>query len=967
MTIIPQQLQQRRPQLAQTVAQQRAKTQPGISQPIQPTQEQIQAKEEAEKKKEAQSQLQAIEQRIEKYQELVKKYDERYRTAKTESGAFSADQSRERYKQYVSGLQQAKSYATGEYTLNSVMGYGMDIATSTFERTQPQKITRAVSKVTPTQVQKGSDLDVETQRYQQFGYSKSEAKILAQESLAQGGMSFAPETARGIIQKGVKETTAIAGYDMFGRPQYVSIAPEKLTPTQKVRKEMGLAIEPTTTPKVTPEPKAITPWEGVPKGFKDITATTKGKLLVNEFLENPTTFVQKHGKQAGTKIMRGLGYTSELTETYLTSQQEVPTAIGEQEMFGGRTDLLPFESKGTGVVTDIKFYSDEELLKKYPLGAMEEIIQRQKSLLDVESQSVVSKYINEFKDDFENKVQEEIDLVTNDLQNKMNRGEINPKKAQEEYDKKVNVIIKSNENQFKQKVTDASKGELDVLNKKAENYIKTTSKDIAVRKAIALAPVDFLTGTALTFGLGSIGAAGKFGAGIIGFATLTQTPEIVGGFITNPLVSGISAGSFLLGGGLGAEGLRVVKGRPTITGRVTKSTAEVLKRTKSNIDAMIDDVAAGRQKLYSFSESAQILQTVTRKKKKLGERTALDELTDHLEDLKDVGDQKSINEALGKIAKKMKEKIDALPKDEQARVEADFKRWVRVLQDRGIISVVDVVEIVPTERFRPDIPIRGEVFGREKVTPTTKPGEISLVSLITPSLSKATIKSKVKEKLAERQASFLLTGMKTKQMIKEKAIQRPSVSSASSLLTGMKTAQISKTKQQQIPTFGFGFPTTRNRFEPRKSEPKIKKIVPIVPALFFPEEEKQRKEQAYYGQVKRKGKWTTITPKPATKRAAVDYASEVADKTLAASFRVIKVKKKIKGKEKFVEIERKKLAKATGYWDTHKYKFRTYKIRKGTKQKLPRGGIEKKQFRLDLPGEKKTIQKARGVRGFFGF
>ncbi|HUW43374.1 MAG TPA: hypothetical protein VMV95_00205 [Bacillota bacterium] len=45
-----------------------------------------------------------------------------------------------------------------------------------------------------------STVNQETQRYQDLGYSKSEAKAIAKESIKQGGMSFAPETSERIIK-----------------------------------------------------------------------------------------------------------------------------------------------------------------------------------------------------------------------------------------------------------------------------------------------------------------------------------------------------------------------------------------------------------------------------------------------------------------------------------------------------------------------------------------------------------------------------------------------------------------------------------------------------------------------------------------------------------------------------------------------------------------------------------------------
>jgi len=159
-------------------------------------------------------------------------------------------------------------------------------------------------------------------------------------------------------------------------------------------------------------------------------------------------------------------------------------------------------------------------------------------------------------------------------------------------------------------------------------------------------------------------------------------------------------------------------------------------------------------------------------------------------------------------------------------------------------------------------------------------------------------------------------------------------------------------------------------FPSEKPPEKISKVPPLI-SLPLPERDIKRKVQAYYGYVKvdstkGKPKWKKVTPKKATKRAAVDYASEVVDKSLSARFKVSPVKRKVKGKKKFVMVEKQKLSQPTGYWEQNKKKFRTFKQRKGVRTKIPNQAIELQKYRLDTPGETRMIQREKRVGRFFG-
>jgi len=167
--------------------------------------------------------------------------------------------------------------------------------------------------------------------------------------------------------------------------------------------------------------------------------------------------------------------------------------------------------------------------------------------------------------------------------------------------------------------------------------------------------------------------------------------------------------------------------------------------------------------------------------------------------------------------------------------------------------------------------------------------------------------------------------------------------------------------QQQQQRQGLGYiqglrqvPSLQTQLEQQKQKEKLWLF--MIPQG-VKEEERKRKEQAYIGYAKEKGKWNPVTPL-STKRGAVDRASEYVDDYLSRQFRVQRATKTIQGKKKFVEAESNALFQGNGYWENNKYKFRNFQQRKGIKIGIPNGAIEKTRYALE-DKEQPKIQRAR--------
>lgn len=385
----------------------------------------------------------------------------------------------------------------------------------------------------------------------------------------------------------------------------------------------------------------------------------------------------------------------------IVKRQGVQAATGEQEFFGGTSasQLLPYQSRGTAVTTDIKFLSDKELQKKYPFGATEEIARRTQGKVDVNSLRVINKNIEANKNYYNNQLSDKLDSVAKNIQSKINSGEMTLEEGREELTRKSLPIINKVNQDFKEKVLSDSEPELESITKDAQKYVDAATKNIATEQAVAKFSLNVATGAgiALASSIPFIGPA-------IGTSVLTagaiKTPEVISAFKTNPKATGIELGGYALGGLLTGEGIRYVKEGKTLTGESFRTSKKTINKVIENINKNINDVAEGKLPTLFSAQATQILAEFYRgkKKKKKPSSDTIQEITDVLEDLKEKADKgdsaaaQKMNQLMQEVGNKVRERIRNLPRDEQLKILQDLAKWIKHLKQKGI--VIDTYEIV---------------------------------------------------------------------------------------------------------------------------------------------------------------------------------------------------------------------------------------------------------------------------------
>lgn len=116
----------------------------------------------------------------------------------------------------------------------------------------------------------------------------------------------------------------------------------------------------------------------------------------------------------------------------------------------------------------------------------------------------------------------------------------------------------------------------------------------------------------------------------------------------------------------------------------------------------------------------------------------------------------------------------------------------------------------------------------------------------------------------------------------------------------------------------------------------------------------------------RKRKWIQLNTKPVSWGFAMDEGSRKVDENISARFRLKPVTemKVVKGKKrKVIKVFQQPLPQGSGYYESHKYKFRPYKVSKKRKIPLKETYIERARYRLDSPKETGKIQQERKASG----
>lgn len=148
---------------------------------------------------------------------------------------------------------------------------------------------------------------------------------------------------------------------------------------------------------------------------------------------------------------------------------------------------------------------------------------------------------------------------------------------------------------------------------------------------------------------------------------------------------------------------------------------------------------------------------------------------------------------------------------------------------------------------------------------------------------------------------------------------------------------------------------------PRPQRPKI--LIPGLPILFPGEEFRKETLTGYHASVMVGGKYKRVTDEPYTRSGAKDIMARIVDNTISAQGRIDPVKetKTVKGKKKeqIKVFKPGELKKGDGYFDKHRDKFRGFKILKGRQVPMENQWIEKKNKRIDTPGEASRMTVAQ--------
>ena len=199
---------------------------------------------------------------------------------------------------------------------------------------------------------------------------------------------------------------------------------------------------------------------------------------------------------------------------------ETMSGLGNIDLFGNKAfgDLLPYEQKGTGVITNITPYTDIELSAMRFGGGIKELSRRSKAQADFEINQLVKAATAEFRAFAEiNILQEQTALQ--DLVN-------NNKLSVDAANKRLNAFVDTQQKLFEKNVKDRVSPQIDLKQTELNTKITKVLKSQQLKDELALLPITALTGA----GLGALGASSRiaeFGLGVFGGGALGLTAPVV--------------------------------------------------------------------------------------------------------------------------------------------------------------------------------------------------------------------------------------------------------------------------------------------------------------------------------------------------------------------------------------------------------------------------------------------------------
>jgi hypothetical protein len=322
---------------------------------------------------------------------------------------------------------------------------------------------------------------------------------------------------------------------------------ERVMPAEEIgRPGVGVMVVPTRDERVTGVVEAAPTFIESALGFgrgliREPVETIKG---IPELLKRR---IEEPGLEALEAVERGIRAGAEpVLEPFVTAVRragEVEAAMGRREFFAGREGLLPFEVRGTAVVTKVEPLTQEEL-GALPFGAgAKEIVRRtQQTIKNIELQEA---------ERARRRQKEEVSRI----ESRVEKGELTVEEANKEIEELNVELQKEFEKSFAEKAG--------VIATETEEFLVEAARGRRIGEAVLLAAPTFALG--LGFGVGAAllpTAIGTTGGIFFGVSAALQTPELLRELKEAPLQT---AGSLLISGAAFGAGAAIggrIAGRP---------------------------------------------------------------------------------------------------------------------------------------------------------------------------------------------------------------------------------------------------------------------------------------------------------------------------------------------------------------------------------------------------------------------
>lgn len=342
----------------------------------------------------------------------------------------------------------------------------------------------------------------------------------------------------------------------------------------------GLSFEKSFAPKVVPQGYKPTP-QALPYQYRGTVSDIKTAPYqpdIKPYNLSVWQAVQKVGA-VGENVF---GYPSKKWSEFQKQRLEAEAQQGKVEMFGGETDLLPYQKKGTAVVTGVTPYTEEELLS-LPFGAGENVfLERQESLTQFKIEEEAEKIAQDLLPTYQELAQKQAD----EIQNSISRGDLTYEQGQE----KLQDYVSNLETKFSQEVSTKVQPYSEQLSKETGEILTQAAKKRIISDTLATAPIMAATG----FGLGLLGAVSKPVAavsGILGGAiAVKEAPAIFemarAGEYEGLVGAGISLGAFAGGGYAGARVGGNLKSSSEVSDAIQRARIQTTS-SAANFDALV--------------------------------------------------------------------------------------------------------------------------------------------------------------------------------------------------------------------------------------------------------------------------------------------------------------------------------------------------------------------------------------------